>query len=56
MLLGNLAQGDGFARAGARVQDVDLALLPLDRVEQPVEVFEIGRVRRACRSRSGQSA
>jgi len=44
MLLGNLAQWDGFARASARVQDVDLALFPLDRVEQAVEVVEIGRV------------
>src|ERR1700760_557428 len=44
MLLGNLAQRDGFARAGARVQDVDLALFPLDRLEQTVEVVEIGRV------------
>ena len=44
MLLGNLAQWDGFARASARVQDVDPALFPLDRVEQAVEVVEIGRV------------
>src|SRR6266403_5549523 len=44
MLLGNFAQWDGFAHAGARVQDVDLALFPLDRVEQTVEVVEIGRV------------
>src|ERR1700737_2282115 len=44
MLLGNLAQWDGFARAGARVQDVDLALFPLDCIEQAVEVVEIGRV------------
>src|SRR6478672_7263882 len=44
MLLGNLAQWDGFARASARVQDVDPALFPLDRVEQTVEVVEIGRV------------
>src|SRR5262249_6556245 len=35
---------DCFARAGARVQDVDLALLSLDCVEQAVEVVEIGRV------------
>src|SRR5260221_14406901 len=44
MLLGNLAQWDGFAHAGARVQDVDPALFPLDRVEQTVEVVEIGLV------------
>src|ERR1700682_2307312 len=44
MLLGNFAQSDGFARAGARVQDVDLALFPLDCVEQTVEVVEIGGV------------
>ena len=44
MLLGNLAQWDGFARASARIQDVDPALFPLDRVEQTVEVVEIGRV------------
>src|SRR5689334_1076741 len=44
MLRGNLAQWNGFARAGARVQDVDPALFPLDRVEQTVEVVEIGRV------------
>jgi hypothetical protein len=30
VLLGNLAQWDGFVRASARVQDVDLALFPLD--------------------------
>src|ERR1700675_4102862 len=44
MLLGNLAQWDGFAHAGARKQDVDLALFPLDPIEQAVEVVEIGRV------------
>src|SRR6185312_10506144 len=44
VLLGNLAQWDGFAYAGARVQDVDLALFPFDCVEQAVEVVEIGRV------------
>ena len=44
MLLGNLAQFGGFARAGAREQNVDLALFPLDRIEQAVEVGEIGRV------------
>jgi hypothetical protein len=44
VLLGNFAQWDGFAHAGARKQDVDLALFPLDRVEQTVEVVEIGRV------------
>src|SRR3984957_16116318 len=44
MLFGNFAQWDGFARAGAREQDVDLALFPLDCVEQTVEVVEIGRV------------
>ena len=44
MLLGNLAQRDGFAHAGAGEQDVDPALFPLDRVEQTVEVVEIGRV------------
>ncbi len=44
MLLGDLAQRDGFARAGARIQDVDLALSALDRVEQTVEVVETGRV------------
>ena len=44
MLLGDLAQWEGFARAGARVQDVDPALFPLDRIEQAVEVLEIGRV------------
>src|ERR1700748_353614 len=44
MLLGNLAQWHGFARAGARVQHVDPALFPLDGVEQTVEVVEIGRV------------
>jgi hypothetical protein len=44
MLLSDLAQWDGFARAGARIQDVDLALFSLDRVEQAVEVVEIGRV------------
>ena len=44
MLFGNFAQGYGFARAGARVQDVDFALFPLDCLEQAVEVVEIGRV------------
>ena len=44
LLLGNLAQWDGFARASARIQDVDPALFPLDRVEQTVEVVEIGCV------------
>ncbi len=44
MLLGNPAQWDGFARASAGVQDVDPALFPLDRIEQTVEVVEIGRV------------
>jgi AcrR family transcriptional regulator len=44
MLLGNFAQWDGFAHTGARAQDVDLALFPLDCVEQTVEVVEIGRV------------
>src|SRR3984957_11146081 len=44
MLLGNLAEWDGFAHAGARVQDVDPALFPLNRVEQTVDVVEIGRV------------
>ncbi len=44
MLLGNLAQWDGFARACAREQDVDLALFPLDCIEQAVEVVQIGPV------------
>jgi hypothetical protein len=44
MLLGNLAEFDGFARASAREQDVDLALFPLDCIEQAVEVVEIGRI------------
>src|ERR1700760_1993260 len=44
MLLGYLAQRGGVAHTGARVQDVDLALLPLNRFEQAVEVVEIGRV------------
>src|SRR5258708_5917133 len=44
MLLGTLAQWDGFAHPGARVRDVDLALSPLDRAEQAVEVGETGRV------------
>jgi hypothetical protein len=34
----------GLALAGAREQDVALALFPLDRIEQAVEVVEIGRV------------
>src|SRR3954447_723669 len=37
-------QFGGFTPASARVQDVDLALFPLDRIEQAVEVVEIGRV------------
>jgi hypothetical protein len=42
--LGDLAQFDGFARAGAGEQDVDLALFSLNRIEQAVEIVEIGRV------------
>src|SRR3546814_7587032 len=44
MLLGNLAEREGFARAGARIQNFDLAFFPLDRVEQAIEVVEICRV------------
>src|ERR1700752_3263423 len=44
MLLGDLAQWGGVAHAGARVQDVDLALLPPNGFEQTVEVVEISRV------------
>jgi hypothetical protein len=44
VLLGNLAQWHGLVRAGAREQDVDPALFPPDRIEQTVEVVEIGRV------------
>src|ERR1700733_8959802 len=44
MPLGNCAQWYGFAHAGTRKQDVDLALFPLDRSEQAVEVVEIGRI------------
>src|SRR3546814_19771102 len=44
MLLGNLAEREGFARAGARIQNFDLAFFPLDRVEQAFEVVEICRV------------
>ena len=42
MLFGDLAQWNRFAHAGTRIQDVDPALHPLHRVEQPVEVVEIG--------------
>src|SRR5438105_1495524 len=38
MLLGDLAHRGGVAHAGARVQDVDLALLPLSGFEQADEV------------------
>ena len=34
----------GFALAGAREQDVDPALFSLHRIEQTVEIVEIGRV------------
>jgi hypothetical protein len=44
VLLSNLAQFGGFALASARKQNVDLAFLLLDRIEQTVEVIEIGRV------------
>ena len=44
MILGDLPQRNGFADAGAREQNVDLALLSLDRLEQAVEIVEIGRV------------
>ena len=44
MLLGNLAQSGRLALTSARKQDVDLALFPFDRIEQTVEVVEIGRV------------
>ena len=40
MLLGNLAQWEGFALAGAREQDVDLAFFSLVRIEQTVKVVE----------------
>jgi hypothetical protein len=39
-----ISPSGAVAPAGARVQDVDLALDPLDRIEQAVEVVEIGRV------------
>ena len=38
------SQREGLAYAGAREQDVDLALFPFDYVEQPVKVVKIGRV------------
>jgi hypothetical protein len=44
VLLGNLAQLDGFAPASAREQGVDLALFPLDCIEQAIQVVQIGRV------------
>src|SRR3954454_23251730 len=44
MLLGDLAQRGGVAHAGARVQNVDLALLPLNGFEQAVEIVEISRI------------
>jgi hypothetical protein len=44
VLLGDLPQRHGLAYAGAREQDVDLALFALNRLEQAVEVVEIGRV------------
>src|ERR1700760_1978162 len=44
MLLGDFAKWHGIAYAGARVQDVDLALFPLNGFEQAVEIVEIGCV------------
>jgi hypothetical protein len=44
VLLGNLAQWYALALASAREQDVDLALFSLDRIEQTVEIVEIGSV------------
>ena len=44
VLFGDLAERRGLAHAGAGVEDVDPALLPLHRLEQPIEVVEIGHV------------
>jgi hypothetical protein len=44
MLLGNFAQYSGLALAGAREEDVDFALLLLDRIEQVIEIVEIRRI------------
>src|ERR1700733_10347794 len=44
MLLSNLAQHGGFALTCTRKKKVYLSLLPLDCVEQMVEVVEIRRI------------
>jgi len=44
VLLGNLAERHSLAPASAGVQDVDLSLFPLDRIEQAGEIVEIGRI------------
>ena len=47
---------DGFAQAGVREKNVDVALFPLDRIEQPVEVVEIGGVAAHAGDVAGRSA
>src|SRR5580704_10677605 len=44
VLLGNLAQWQWLFLASAREQHVDLALLALDRIEQAVQIVQIGCV------------
>ena len=44
MLFGHLFDRGEGALAGAREQDVDLALLPLDCLVKPVQVGELGGV------------
>ena len=44
MLLRNLTQWQCLALAGTREEDVDLSLLALDRLEQAVQIVQIGCV------------
>src|ERR1700728_2411383 len=44
VLLGDLTQRQWLALAGTREQDVDLALLALHRLEQTVQIVQIGCV------------
>jgi hypothetical protein len=42
--LGDLAQWEGLAGTGARIQDINPALFPLHRFKQAVEIVEVGCV------------
>jgi hypothetical protein len=44
VLLGDLAEFARLARPGAGPQHVDGAVFPLDRLEQAVEIVQVGRI------------